>query len=294
MSLRLVACCRVEKALRKVPGVTVGLGEPGDRDRTQSCCWTAPRHAARRAGGRGATRPATRPMPTPADSARRRRRGADSEAARAAGRCWPSRALLCAAAGSCRCSRCCGGATARCCPPPGSWALATPVQFVARRALLRGNGWHALRAGSRQHGLAGGAGHQSAAYRPVAVWQLLWGHASPWRSPPLLRGVGGRHHAGAARQVAGGPRQAPDHGRGDPRAGRRCGPRRRACCAHGVGGRSCRSDGAGARAISCVVRPGERLPVDGVVIEEGASHGRRIAASPARACRWRKRRRRGA
>jgi Cu+-exporting ATPase len=68
----------------------------------------------------------------------------------------------------------------------------------------------------------------------------------------------GGHHAGAAGQVAGGPRQA-RHRRGDPRAG----ALRPA--------RAARRRGAAAAVVALSVgdvvrvRPGERLPVDGVI-----------------------------
>ena len=56
-----------------------------------------------------------------------------------------------------------------------------------------------------QHGPAGGARHD----RGLLLQLLSAGHARPRRhGPSLLRGLGGRHHAGPARQVPGGPRQA--------------------------------------------------------------------------------------
>ena len=82
---------------------------------------------------------------------------------------------------------------------------------LARRALLSRRLEGAAR-GQRQHGPAGGGGHQR------GVWPERVSAAHPRRRhAPVFRGVGGGDQPGAARQMAGGARQAPDH-RGDPRA----------------------------------------------------------------------------
>ena len=87
-----------------------------------------------------------------------------------------------------------------------------------------------------------------------------------------------------AGQVAGGARQAPDRRPPSARC-RRCGRTRRGCAATASERRS-RSSSVRVGDI-VVVRPGERIPVDGRG-RRGRQPGRRIACSPARACRWRK------
>ena len=67
---------------------------------------------------------------------------------------------------------------------------------------------------NRQHGPAGGAGHLGG-LRPVGLPAAR--ACGPGAAAPVLRGQRGGHHAGAARQVAGRPRQAPDDRR-HPRA----------------------------------------------------------------------------
>ena len=99
----------------------------------------------------------------------------------------------------------------------------------------------------------------------------------------VLRSVGGGDHAGAARQVAGGARQAPDHRRRSARC-RRCGP----TTARGAARRRRAVElpiGAGARR-----RRGGRAPGRA---RAGRRRGGRAAratstnrCSPARACRW--------
>ena len=119
----------------------------------------------------------------------------------------------------CRCRWCCrwpGAGSAAHWMLPG-WlqlVLATPVQFWLGARFYRA-GWKALRAGSGNMDLLVALG-TSAAYRPQPDLLL----SAPRRpcAPHLYFEVGGRRdHAGAARQVAGGARQAPDHRR-DPRA----------------------------------------------------------------------------
>ena len=246
---------RVERALPAVPGVLVGQGEPGHRAGAAS---TRVRGARRhgRAAGRGAARRL--------HGARwlgRTRAGAAGRAVarRLAGRRWP---------------RCCRRRWSL--PMLGDlfgrhWMLAGWLQLaaghagavLARRALLPRRLEGAARR-QRQHGPAGRARHQRR-LRPEPVAAVAG--ATRAHAAPVLRGLGGGDHAGAARQVAGGARQAPDHRR-DPRAAgaaardRARAPRRRR--ARRAGGRA-GGGRPGRRA------PGERLPVDGVVLE-GRSH----------------------
>ncbi len=94
---------------------------------------------------------------------------------------------------------------------------------VARRALLPRRLEGAARR-RRQHGPAGGHRHQRRLRPEPRAAAAITRRAGA----PVLR-IGGRgDHAGAAGQVAGGARQAPDHRR-DPRAAMRCGPTPRAC-----------------------------------------------------------------
>ena len=81
--------------------------------------------------------------------------------------------------------------------------LAAVVQFVLGARFYRG-GWKALR-GGRQHGPAGEPRH----HRRLRSEPLPTAAAPGLRV--VLRGIGGGHHAGAVRQVAGSARQAPDH-----------------------------------------------------------------------------------
>ena len=136
-------------------------------------------------------------------------------------------------------------------------ALATPVQFWLGARFYRA-GWHAARALSGNMDLLVAIG-TSAAYG-LSLYLLLTHGAI---AAPVFRIVGGRHHPGPARQMAGGARQAPDR-RGDRRAGvaaRAAGDRAARRRRHGGGGRR------GAVGDTVIVRPGDRVPVDGVVIE---------------------------
>ncbi len=158
-------------------------------------------------------------------------------------------------------------------------ALATPVQFWLGARFYRA-GWKALRARQRQHGPAGGARHLRR-LRPVSVYLLL-APRRPRHAAPLLRGVGGGDHAGAARQVAG--RRAPSARPptairalqcAAPRRGARAARRRRGRTAGRAGGASatwsscapasaCRSTARCSRARSHVdesLITGESLPV---------------------------------
>ena len=129
-------------------------------------------------------------------------------------------------------------------------ALATPVQFGLGWRFYRA-GWKAVRAGSGNMDLLVALG-TSAAYGLSVC--LLFRHAGPRHAAPVLRGLGGRDHAGPARQVARGSRQAPDH-RGDPRA--EC-----AAPGHGPGAARRREVDlpvAGRVGDLVAVRPGERI-----------------------------------
>ena len=93
-------------------------------------------------------------------------------------------------------------------------ALATPVQFWLGARFYRA-GWKALLAKSGNMDLLVALG-TSAAYG-LSLYLLL----RAWRArrhAPVFRILGGGDHAGLARQMAGGARQAPDRG-GDPGAG---------------------------------------------------------------------------
>jgi Cu+-exporting ATPase len=83
---------------------------------------------------------------------------------------------------------------------------------------------------------------------------------------PVLRGLGGGDHAGAAGQVAGGARQAPDH-RGI-RALQALRPETARVRRDGVDVDVPLAEVRGRRPV--VVRPGERVPVDGEVLEGAA------------------------
>ncbi len=210
---------RVEKALRKVPGVASSDGEPGHRESRDRARRPRPRRAKpdrRRAEGR------LRRARGRAGSAGRAGHGgatlARRMAGRAGGRCF--RCRWC-----CRCSACCSAWTWML----DGWlqlALATPVQFWLGARFYRA-GWKALRAGAGNMDLLVALG-TSAAYG-LSVYLLLHACGPRHAAAPVLRGLGRGDHAGAARQVAGDARQAPDH-RGDPRA-ERAAPRARAACA---------------------------------------------------------------
>ena len=244
---------RVEKALKKVPGV---------RRRVNLATETAEVALA------GADRSAAlmpRSSKAGYDAARiaqtaRRQRPAAAPAGLVAGRC--SAALL-AAAGAAHARRCCSAPTG-CCPAGCSsrwprrcssgWARASTAP-AGRRCAPAAATWTCWwrSAPAPAYGLA---------------LYLLLAHGRPRHGPPVLRGVGGGDHAGAARQMAGGARQAPDH-RGDPRAGGAA-ARTRARAARRRETARCRSAQVRVGDL-VVVRPGERVPVDGAVVE-GRSH----------------------
>ena len=252
---------RVEKALKKVPGVVSAGGQPRDRAR-DACrrCRASPSIGAR---GRGRARPATRRARAPdaADG-----RAAQRLPGMVAGR---GRRAAVAAAASRRC----------CCVLFGidwmldGWlqlALATPVQFWLGARFYRA-GWKALRAGTGNMDLLVALG-TSAAYglsrvpaaarMPARGTPHLYFEASAAVITLVL--LGKWLEARAKRQTAD----------GDPRAATRCGRRPRACAATAS---SVELPIAQVRAGDLVVvRPGERMPVDGAVVE-GAQPRRRIA-----------------
>jgi Cu+-exporting ATPase len=137
--------------------------------------------------------------------------------------------------------------------------LATPVQFILGARFYKA-GWHALLALTGNMDLLVAIG--TTAGWALSMW--LWLTAAPGTiAAPVFRGLGGGGDAGAAGQVSGSPRQAPDH-HGDPRA---------ACLrpdvAHLIG-----LDGEVDVPVAevlvgdrIVVKPGERFPVDGALLE---------------------------
>jgi len=148
---------------------------------------------------------------------------------------------------------------------PGWWQLGagTPVQFVLG-ARFYVAGWKALRAG-RATWTCWCRSAPAAAFG-LSLYQLAVHRWRP-RCPLLLRGGGGRRHAGDVRQVAGGARQAPDH-RGDPRAAGAGARIPHGWCARRRGRRAGVDAGGRRRGRSAA---GERVPVDGVVLE-GRTH----------------------
>ncbi len=93
--------------------------------------------------------------------------------------------------------------------------LATPVQFWLGARFYKA-GWHALKALTGNMELLVAIG--TTAGWALSTW--LWLGARARRNgAPVLRRLGGGDHAGVAGQVAGSPRQAPDHQR-HPRAAR--------------------------------------------------------------------------
>ena len=218
--LRVVRRARREGAGATCRACVAADGQPGHRD-GRRC--SADRGARRRRAGRPPSRrPATR------RARRRTRRGAAPAPRRLAPTWWPvalaallSLPLVAADARHAR---------SACDWMLAGWlqlALATPVQFWLGARFYRA-GWKALRAGTGNMDLLVALG-TTAGLRPERV-PAAGAHARPRHAAPLLRGLGGGDHAGAARQVAGGARQAPDH-RGDPRAERAAARDARACAA---------------------------------------------------------------
>jgi Cu+-exporting ATPase len=142
---------RVEKALLRVPGVAgaqVNLASE-----------TA---AVRLLGGQAVQDAALAALAKAGYPAQPVDDGAAGQPPPAAAR-WP----LAVRRWCCRCSATCSGATG-CCRRL-QWLLATPVQFGFGARFYRA-GWKALRAGSRQHGPAGGAGHQRRLRLSLWLW----------------------------------------------------------------------------------------------------------------------------
>ena len=146
--------------------------------------------------------------------------------------------------------------------------LATPVQFVLGARFYRRVAGAAGR--HRQHGPAGGARHDRGLGPESTCWRA---RAAAWTTSTS------RPRPSSSRWCcsASGWRRAPSARPPPPSARcRRCARRPRACCARRRRGRAA----ARARcwpATCVVVRPGERMPVDGVV-DAGRQPGRRIAA----------------
>jgi P-type Cu+ transporter len=120
-------------------------------------------------------------------------------------------------------------------------------------------GWAALRAGTGNMDLLVALG-TSAAYG-LSLWQ--WLVLGDEHAAPVLRELGGGHHAGAAGQVAGGAR-ARQTTAALPRCAR-CGRTPPACAA--TASRPTLPLAEVRVGDTVVVRPGERVPVDGVVLE---------------------------
>jgi Cu+-exporting ATPase len=142
---------RVEKALKAVPGV-LGASVNLAASTAQVTRLTAlhRRHAARRGAACRLRQASER---RPAD------RGGAAPQPRSDLDWWPlGVAALLRRHWCCRWWATCSAATG-CCRRRGSSLLATPVQFWLGARFYKA-GWKALRAGSRQHGPAGGAGHQ--------------------------------------------------------------------------------------------------------------------------------------
>ena len=135
-------------------------------------------------------------------------------------------------------------------------ALATPVQFWAARASTRCLECIARR--RRQHGRAGRAGDHGR----VRVQHRRLACAAR-RTARLFRGLSGRDHAGAARQVARAARQGA-HRQRDPAAAQACN-RPRCCASATASARKSRSRTCTRAMCSSSVRA-RSVPVDGRVL----------------------------
>jgi len=159
------------------------------------------------------------------------------------------------AATDCPCSAICSART-RCCPLL-QWVLATPVQFWLGVARFYRAGWKSTACRQRQHGPAGGGGHQRRVWLSV---YLLLTRADPMHlyfeaSAVVISLVllGKWLETRAKRQTTEAIRALQALRPSPPRAPRRRRPRpadRRTAC------RRCGGD-----------RPGERVPVDGEIVE---------------------------
>ena len=242
-----------------------------ERRRSRPC---AARSTAADAAGRASQRAGyeARALADGAAAARRRRRSGAGCARSRRGRCCRRRWSLpmLRRARSAVALDAAGVAAVRCSPRRCSSGSARASTAPAGKA---------LRAGTGNMDLLVALG-TSAAYG-LSLY-CCWRGAGHGDAAPVLRGGGGGDHAGAARQVARGARQAPDHRR-DPRAAGAA-PGHRARAARRRRASTCRSRD---------VRVGDQRGRAPGRARAGRRRGARRAAatstnrcSPARACRW--------